>query len=50
MRRRYVGIFPEKLIRQKYNGNVNKITKNICRKGTRIMQNDEKKVENNCVD
>lgn len=30
MRRRYVGIFPEKLIRHKYNENVNKITKNIC--------------------
>lgn len=38
------------LIRQKYNENVNKITKNICRKGTRIMQNDEKKIEDNCVD
>ena len=30
MRRRYVGIFPEKLICQKYNGNVNKINKNIA--------------------
>jgi len=50
MRRRYVGIFPEKLICQKYNGNVNKITKNICLKDTRIMHNDEKKIENNCVD
>ncbi len=44
MRRRYVGIFPEKLIRQKYNGNVNKITKNICEK-TQEMHNDERNIE-----